>query len=213
MSHETTDSDSATTTDAQTPEELVDSYEAELSELLADVEEPAAADDGFSLELAGLELGRRDFVKAGAATGLAGALSGCSMLGGGPETEGTPTDSNGGNGGQSAGADYHVPPGEHDEYYGFWSGGHSGEVRVVGMPSMREIRRIPVFQKDGALGYGHDQQTQDMLAAGGDIQSMAGHEWGDTHHPILSETDGDYDGRYLWINDKVSGRMARIDLT
>jgi len=27
-----------------------------------------------------------------------------------------------------------VAPGEHDEYYGFLSGGHTGEIRVVGLP-------------------------------------------------------------------------------
>ncbi|MFB6095747.1 MAG: TAT-dependent nitrous-oxide reductase, partial [Halodesulfurarchaeum sp.] len=114
--------------------------------------------------------------------------------------------------GGGSSADHTVPPGEHDDYYGFWSGGHSGEVRVVGMPSMREIRRIPVFQKDGATGYGHDDSTKQVLNEGGNVSQMAGHEWGDAHHPILSESGGDYDGKYLWINDKGAGRMARIDL-
>ena len=35
--------------------------------------------------------------------------------------------------------------------------------------------------------------------------------WGDVHHPSLSETKGDYDGRWLFVND-MNGRIARIDL-
>jgi len=100
-----------------------------------------------------------------------------------------------------------VPPGEHDEYYGFWSGGQSGEIRVVGIPSMRELMRIPVFNKEASRGYGFDDETRGD--AGGRRRL---HRGGDNHHPVLSETDGDYDGEYLWVNDKANGRIARVSL-
>ena len=99
-----------------------------------------------------------------------------------------------------------MPPGEHDDYYAFLSGGHSGDIRVYGVPSMRQIMRIPVFNMESARGYGHDNETREMLEEAG------GYTWGDTHHPRPSQTDNEYDGEWLFVNDKANGRMARIDL-
>jgi nitrous-oxide reductase len=111
-------------------------------------------------------------------------------------------------GGKSAGAGdaaakVYVKPGEKDTYYAFLSGGHSGQVYVYGIPSCRHITTIPVFTPEPAVGYGNDEKTKEMLG---------GFTWGDAHHPGLSETDGDYDGRWLFINDMPNARIARIDL-
>ncbi len=97
----------------------------------------------------------------------------------------------------------YVPPGDLDEYYLFYSGGHSGQIFVAGVPSMRHISTIPVFSPYPGTGYGFDNESKEML---GD------YTWGDSHHPGLSETDGEYDGRWLFINDNAQGRIARIDL-
>jgi len=97
----------------------------------------------------------------------------------------------------------YVAPGDLDEYYLFASGGHSGQVYVYGIPSGRHISTIPVFTPYPATGYGFDDDSKKML---GDLT------WGDAHHPGLSETAGDYDGRWLFINDMPSARIARIDL-
>lgn len=96
----------------------------------------------------------------------------------------------------------YVAPGDLDEYYMFSSGGHSGSVYVYGIPSMRHLVTIPVFTPYPATGYGFDDDTKKML---GDLT------WGDAHHPALSETKGEYDGRWLFINE-MNGRIARIDL-
>ena len=39
----------------------------------------------------------------------------------------------------------YTPTGRHDEYYMFASGGHSGHVVVIGVPSMRILKYIAVF--------------------------------------------------------------------
>jgi len=110
-------------------------------------------------------------------------------------------------GGSLAEASY-VPVGEWDKYYAFLSGGQSGSVFVYGLPSGRLIRSIPVYEPRAGYGYANNPgtDTYEMLASTGPM-------WGDTHHPILSETAGDYDGRWLWINDKANARVARIDLS
>ena len=104
---------------------------------------------------------------------------------------------------QEAALKSYVAPGDLDEYYIFKSGGHSGQVYVYGIPSMRHISTIPVFSPYAATGYGFDKESKEMLG---------GFTWGDAHHPSLSETDGDYDGRWLFISDNANNRMARIDL-
>lgn len=109
----------------------------------------------------------------------------------------------GGMRGGSAADRVYVKPGEQDTYYAFLSGGHHGNIYVYGMPSCRHITTIPVFTPEPAVGYGFDEESKEMLA---------GRTWGDAHHPGLSETDGNYDGRWLFINDLVSASIARIDL-
>jgi nitrous-oxide reductase len=109
----------------------------------------------------------------------------------------------GAGGGKSAAEKVYVKPGEYDKYYAFFSGGHSGQIFVYGIPSCRYITTIPVFTPEPAKGYGYDEESKAMLK---------GFTWGDAHHPGLSETNGDYDGRWLFINDMPHGRIARIDL-
>jgi len=124
-----------------------------------------------------------------------GLLSGC----GGDKKGRTSTRSDV----QEAAQKTYVAPGDLDEYYVFKSGGHSGQVYVYGVPSMRHISTIPVFAPYAATGYGFDKESKEMLG---------GYTWGDVHHPAISETDGDYDGRWLFVNDNANNRMARIDL-
>ncbi len=101
-----------------------------------------------------------------------------------------------------------VPPGEHDEFYGFFSGGFNGQLSVVGLPSGRTIKNIPVFSQYGENGYGYSEETKALFNT-----SHGPVYWDDSHHPELSMTNGVPDGRWIFINGNNTPRIARIDLS
>lgn len=145
-----------------------------------------------------VKMSRRLFL--GSSTAMVGAVGALGAGIGSMFSSSTLADS------QNKGAGAHnIGPGDLDEYYGFWSGGHSGEVRILGVPSMRELMRIPVFNIDSATGWGLTNESKEVL---GDQL----YQNGDCHHPHISLTDGRYDGKYLFINDKANTRVARIRL-
>jgi nitrous-oxide reductase len=104
----------------------------------------------------------------------------------------------------------YVPSGKKDEYLIFASGGQSGNIDVIGVPSMRLLKVIGVFTPESWQGWGFGDESNAILESG----NQAGHKirWADVHHPNLSETKGDYDGQFLFVNDKANARVAVVDL-
>ena len=106
-----------------------------------------------------------------------------------------------------AAARVYVPPGKHDDYYAFLSGGYNGQIAAYGLPSGRLLKIIPVFSQNPENGYGYNEETKPMLET-----SHGSVPWDDTHHAELSQTGGVPDGRWVFINGNNTPRVARIDL-
>ena len=146
-----------------------------------------------------MSLSRRTAVLAAAAAVALGAVTFYACA---------PTSQGGGIGAAAdASSRVYVAPGSYDDYYAFMSGGFSGQLAVYGLPSGRLLKVIPVFSQNPENGYGYNAETRDLL------QTTWGNvPWDDTHHPALSVTNSEHDGRWIFINANNTPRIARIDL-
>nr|WP_310571438.1 Sec-dependent nitrous-oxide reductase [Gemmatimonas sp.] len=101
----------------------------------------------------------------------------------------------------------YVAPGQHDEFYAFMSGGFNGQIGVYGLPSGRLLKIIPVFSQFPENGWGYSEETKPMLET-----TFGNIPWDDLHHTALSQTNGEDDGRWIFVNANNTPRVARVDL-
>ena len=174
---------------------------------MSDHKKEVDANDGLGSE------SRRKFFGTTAAATLAGAglvmgLSACKKDEKTALVSGKAADVSGDASRAVAPGEFDVHPGKLDTYYTFSSAGHNGEVRIYGMPSGRTLKRIPVFNVDPMVGWGITNESKKIMGTNpdGSLKYMTG----DTHHVHGSYTDGTYNSKYLWTNDKLNCRLARI---
>lgn len=102
----------------------------------------------------------------------------------------------------------YVAPGKYDEFYNIVSGGFNGQMSVVGLPSGRVFKIVPVFSVHPENGYGYSEESKPMLNTSNGFVP-----WDDLHHIALSTTKGEHDGRWAFGNANNTPRVARVDLT
>lgn len=150
---------------------------------------------------------RRNFLGKGALLGLATAGVSLSLAGckedAAPAKSAVPAPAK-----AVAASGQEVAPGQLDTYYSFTSAGHGGEMRVVGLPSGRTLKRIPIFNTDCMVGWGVTNESRAIIGTKPD--GNLNYTVGDTHHVHGSYKDGTYDGRWLFTNDKINSRLARV---
>ncbi|MDO9554464.1 Sec-dependent nitrous-oxide reductase [Rhodonellum sp.] len=102
----------------------------------------------------------------------------------------------------------YVAPGQYDEFYNIVSGGFNGQISVVGLPSGRVLKIVPVFSVHPENGWGFSEESKPMLNT-----SHGFIPWDDLHHIAISTTNAEHDGRWAFANANNTPRIAKIDLT
>ncbi|MDY0075782.1 MAG: hypothetical protein RBR87_00785 [Bacteroidales bacterium] len=103
-----------------------------------------------------------------------------------------------------------MPRGGRDEYFAFVGSGNSGTMIVYGLPSMRIYKYVGVFSPEPWQGYGFDDESTLMLKKGSLDNTLL--KYGDMRFPALSETNGKYNGKYLFYSDGANSRIALLGL-
>ena len=147
-------------------------------------------------------------IKTGILSLISAAIFSLALISCGGQMEKDKASLRGGALGADVASQVYVKPGDHDEFYAMISGGFSGQLAIYGLPSCRLFKVIPVFSVDAEKGYGFNEETKPLLNT-----SYGFIPWDDSHHPELSQTNGETDGRWCFINGNNTPRIARIDLS
>ncbi len=103
-----------------------------------------------------------------------------------------------------------MPRGGRDEYFAFLGTGNSGTMVVYGIPSMRIYKYVGVFSPEPWQGYGYDDESSLMIKKGSLDDRIE--SYGDMRYPAFSESNGLYNGKYLFYSDGANSRIALLGL-
>jgi nitrous-oxide reductase len=108
-----------------------------------------------------------------------------------------------------------VPPGKYDDYVMFASGGHSGQVFAIGMPSMRILKEIAVFTPEPWQGYGTGSDLGATVLAEGNPAIPEGTDltWATRTTLPSVRLVASTMGAGSPINDRATHVLAMVDLT
>lgn len=96
---------------------------------------------------------------------------------------------------------YEVLFGQLDMYYVFFSGGYLGEVCIYGLFLGCCFKCIFVFNIDCLVGWGIINELKKIM--GINLDGMFKYWIGDIYYVYLFYIDGMYDGKYIFVNDKI----------
>ncbi len=111
---------------------------------------------------------------------------------------------------QRAAVETYVPGGSHDTHLGFVTTGSSGRLAILGLPSMRILKYVGVFTPEPWQGFGYDDESKQVLRAS--AREDVEYRYGDSGQPALSEFDGVYDGKTLFMADAANARVGVVHL-
>lgn len=102
------------------------------------------------------------------------------------------------------------PSGAPDEYLSFFGTGVSGRLTVMALPSMKILKYVSVFSSEPWQGYAFDDESKAIIKSSS--RDELEYSFGTTAVPALSLTNGEHDGRAVFMADGSNGRIGLVDL-
>lgn len=102
------------------------------------------------------------------------------------------------------------PSGGRDEYLAFFGTGVSGRLAVMAIPSMKILKYVAVFSAEAWQGFSFDDESKRIIQKSS--RDEVNYTFGDMGSPALSLTNGEQNGKALFVGDGSNARLGLVDL-